>query len=50
MKDEPDVVIAKIDATANDSPSQFAVSGFPTIYWAPKGNKSKPQKYQVRNH
>jgi len=40
-----DIVIAKIDATANDSPSQFAVSGFPTIYFSPKGNKANPQKY-----
>jgi len=46
MADDSDIVIAKIDATANDSPSQFAVSGFPTIYWAPKGNKSNPKKYQ----
>jgi len=46
MKDESDVVIAKIDATANDAPSQFHVTGFPTIYWAPKGNKKSPQKYQ----
>jgi len=40
-----DIVIAKIDATANDSPSQFAVSGFPTIYFSPKGDKQSPQKY-----
>merc|ERR1712119_113940 len=46
LADNNDIVIAKIDATANDSPSQFAVSGFPTIYWAPKGNKSNPKKYQ----
>jgi len=46
MADDNDIVIAKIDATANDSPSQFAVSGFPTIYWAPKGNKKNPKKYQ----
>merc|ERR1711881_118566 len=32
--DNDDIVIAKIDATANDSPSQFAVSGFPTIYFS----------------
>uniref|UniRef100_F6WYW5 Protein disulfide-isomerase n=1 Tax=Ciona intestinalis TaxID=7719 RepID=F6WYW5_CIOIN len=46
MKDNNDIVIAKIDATANDSPSQFQVSGFPTIYFAPKGNKQNPVKYQ----
>merc|ERR1719383_865082 len=45
VADNDDIVIAKIDATANDSPSQFAVSGFPTIYFSPKGNKANPQKY-----
>jgi len=41
-----DVVIAKMDATANDSPPPFDVQGFPTIYWAPMGNKVNPKKYQ----
>jgi len=45
LADNNDIVIAKIDATANDSPSQFAVSGFPTIYWSPKGGKQNPTKY-----
>ena len=49
MKENEDLVIAKIDATANDSPSQFQVSGFPTIYWAPKDNKKNPTKYNVSN-
>lgn len=39
------IVIAKMDATANDSPPQYEVSGFPTIYWAPKNGKDKPEKY-----
>lgn len=47
MKENEDLVIAKIDATANDAPAQFAVSGFPTIYWAPKDNKKSPTKYNV---
>nr|CAB3264749.1 protein disulfide-isomerase A3 [Phallusia mammillata] len=46
LKDNDDIVIAKMDATANDQPKQFAVSGFPTIYWAPKDNKQNPEKYQ----
>jgi len=41
-----DVVIAKMDATANDAPSPFDVQGFPTIYWAPMGSKDSPKKYQ----
>lgn len=40
------VVIAKMDATANDVPPPYDVKGFPTLYWAPKGNKSNPKKYE----
>lgn len=40
------VVIAKFDATANDVPPQFAVRGFPTLYWVPKNNKENPVKYE----
>jgi protein disulfide isomerase family A protein 3 len=41
-----DVVIAKMDATANDVPAGFNVQGFPTLYWVPKGSKSNPIQYQ----
>ena len=37
----PDVVIAKMDATANDKMPGYEVSGFPTIYFAPKNAKDK---------
>jgi protein disulfide isomerase family A protein 3 len=40
-----DVVIAKMDATANDVPPQYKVQGFPTIFWAPKGKKTSPVNY-----
>lgn len=46
LKDIKDVVIAKMDATANDVPQPFEVQGFPTLYWAPMGNKENPKKYQ----
>ncbi|XP_005100751.1 protein disulfide-isomerase A3 isoform X2 [Aplysia californica] len=46
LKDEENVVIAKMDATANDVPPNYEVRGFPTIYFAPKGNKSTPKKYE----
>ncbi|KAK7008971.1 protein disulfide-isomerase A3 [Biomphalaria glabrata] len=46
LKDEPSIVIAKMDATANDVPSPYDVRGFPTIYYAPKGNKSSPKRYE----
>jgi len=45
LKNEKDVVIAKMDATANDVPPQFTVTGFPTLYWVPKGAKASPERY-----
>jgi len=46
LKNEDDIVIAKMDATANDVPKPYEVSGFPTLFFAPKGNKSKPKSYE----
>jgi len=46
LADDENIVIGKMDATANDVPSKFEVSGFPTLYWLPKGKDSKPVKYQ----
>ena len=34
-----------MDATANDAPSEYSHSGFPTIYFAPANNKKSPVKY-----
>lgn len=39
LKDEPNIVIAKMEATANDVPPPFKVSGFPTLYYVPSGSK-----------
>jgi protein disulfide isomerase family A protein 3 len=39
------VVIAKIDATANDLPPQYPANGFPTIYWVSRGKGTTPQRY-----
>lgn len=50
MKDEPEIAIVKMDATANDVPSPYDVRGFPTLYFAPKDNKSSPKKYEVRRN
>jgi len=46
LAEEEDIVIAKMDATANDVPSQYEVRGFPTIYFAPAGSKNSPRKYE----
>ncbi|XP_049579194.1 protein disulfide-isomerase A3 [Syngnathus scovelli] len=46
LANDPNLVIAKMDATANDVPSPYEVSGFPTIYFAPAGSKMQPKKYE----
>lgn len=45
LKDE-DVAIVKMDAAANDVPSDYEVRGFPTLYWVPKDSKSSPVRYE----
>jgi protein disulfide isomerase family A protein 3 len=44
LADESDIVIAKMDATANDVPANFEVKGFPTLFFVPKSNV--PRKYE----
>jgi len=46
LKDETDIVIAKMDATANDVPPSLGVRGFPTLFFFPMGNKDNPKKYE----
>ena len=46
LKNEKNLVIAKMDATANDSPDPFTAEGFPTIYFAPANKKSEPMKFE----
>lgn len=45
LADEPGITIAKMDATANDVPKPFEVTGFPTLYFASKNSKKSPQRY-----
>ncbi|CAL1594853.1 unnamed protein product [Knipowitschia caucasica] len=45
LSSNPNLVIAKMDATANDVPSPYEVSGFPTLYFSPAGQKTSPKKY-----
>ncbi|KAK7084932.1 hypothetical protein SK128_013057 [Halocaridina rubra] len=44
-KSNPDVSIAKMDATANDIPPLFKVEGFPTIYFLRAKEKDNPILY-----
>ncbi|CAJ1055986.1 protein disulfide-isomerase A3 [Xyrichtys novacula] len=46
LTNDPNIIIAKMDATANDVPSPYEVSGFPTIYFSPAGRKMSPKKYE----
>ena len=39
VKDDPNIVIAKIDVTANHPPRHFSYEGFPTIFWAGMSTK-----------
>ncbi|KAK1804394.1 hypothetical protein P4O66_020422 [Electrophorus voltai] len=46
LSGDPNIVIAKMDATANDVPSPYEVRGFPTIYFSPAGQKQNPKRYE----
>uniref|UniRef100_A0A8D0H6K6 Protein disulfide-isomerase n=1 Tax=Sphenodon punctatus TaxID=8508 RepID=A0A8D0H6K6_SPHPU len=46
-KTQKNLVIAKMDATANDvTDNLYKVEGFPTIYFAPSNQKKNPIKYE----
>ncbi|XP_061777926.1 protein disulfide-isomerase A4 [Nerophis ophidion] len=46
-KSEKNLVIAKMDSTANDVlDDNYKVEGFPTIYFAPSNSKHKPIKFE----
>ena len=45
LESNPNIVIAKMDATSNDFPEPFVVEGFPTLYWVPAGGKDAPISY-----
>jgi len=46
FQDVESVVIAKMDATANDYPPEYNVNGFPTIFLKPAGKDSKPLLFE----
>ena len=42
-----DIIIAEFDATAGTALKEpYGVRGFPTLFWAGKDTKDKPEKYQ----
>ena len=43
---EKNILIAKIDATSNDIPTNFEIEGYPTIFFVPKKNKKIPKIYE----
>ncbi|KAL3865491.1 hypothetical protein ACJMK2_042876 [Sinanodonta woodiana] len=45
LKDEPDLIIVKMDATTNELPKPYEYSKYPIIYFARKGNKNNPKLY-----
>ena len=46
FKKNDKLVIAKIDATENEFPSHYQVSGFPTIYLVPAGETPSPVLFE----
>lgn len=44
-KDNDKLVIAKFDASANDAPADFEITGFPTLFFKAAGEGSKPFTY-----
>uniref|UniRef100_A0A8C3SNX7 Protein disulfide-isomerase n=1 Tax=Chelydra serpentina TaxID=8475 RepID=A0A8C3SNX7_CHESE len=49
-KNQKNLVIAKMDATANDvTNDHYKAEGFPTIYFAPSNNKKNPIKFEGGN-
>ena len=46
LKHNKDLIIAKIDGTANDLPPQFHTNGFPTIFFVPADKSRAPMTYE----
>lgn len=46
LSDDPNIVIAKMNAVENDVPLGYDVQGYPTIYFAPVGKKGDPIRYE----
>jgi len=45
LKNEKNLVIAKLDGTLNEFPNTFAAQGYPTIYFVPAGKEDSPIQF-----
>lgn len=45
FKKHRNLVVAKMDASANDTPDNYSTNDYPTIYFAPANNKVSPVAY-----
>ncbi|CAG5123791.1 unnamed protein product [Candidula unifasciata] len=43
---DSNLILAKIDATANDLPDNYTASNYPTVYFATAANKDSPVKFE----
>ncbi|CAH8623356.1 unnamed protein product [Dicrocoelium dendriticum] len=46
LSNEPGILFATFDATANDVPKPYVINGYPTLYFSPKSAKSSPYLYE----
>lgn len=41
FKDNDNIVIGKFDGEANDMPKGYEITGYPTVFWIPKGKEAE---------
>ncbi|XP_014351967.1 protein disulfide-isomerase A3-like [Latimeria chalumnae] len=46
LAENPHIVVAKMDVTANEIPPLYNVTEYPTVYFVPKNKKQSPKKYE----
>ena len=44
-----DVVVAAMDAVANDVPPEYKVTAYPVVFLALRGDKGNPMKYELKH-
>ncbi|CAL8087040.1 unnamed protein product [Calicophoron daubneyi] len=46
LQNEPNILLATYDATANDIPDAYSVQGYPTVFFVSKTDKEHPKTYE----